>query len=110
VLGRARLAVAWNHGPWPIDEICDSATASRVTQAIIDVAHSDGLEIVAEGVEHPEQLAHLRELACPIIQGWLYSKALHPREFVRYATAGLSSGAWSAEPVSALPEPTTTTR
>ncbi|HEY5390322.1 MAG TPA: EAL domain-containing protein, partial [Solirubrobacteraceae bacterium] len=80
-----------------IDEICDSATASRVTQAIIDVAHSDGLDIVAEGVEHPEQLAHLRELSCPIIQGWLYSKALLPGDFVRYATAGLSSGPWSAE-------------
>jgi len=93
-----------------IDEICESATASRVTQAIIDVAQGDGLDIVAEGVEHPEQLTHLRELSCPIIQGWLYSKALHPREFVRYATSGLSSGAWSAESAPALPEPTTTPR
>jgi diguanylate cyclase (GGDEF)-like protein/PAS domain S-box-containing protein len=93
-----------------IDDICESATASRVTQAIIDVARGDGLDIVAEGVEHPEQLAHLRELSCPIIQGWLYSKALLPRDFVRYATAGLSSSdEWSAEP-SALPRATTTPR
>jgi diguanylate cyclase (GGDEF)-like protein/PAS domain S-box-containing protein len=95
-----------------IDEICESATASRVTQAIIDVARSDGLDIVAEGVEHPEQLAHLRELSCPIIQGWLYSKALVPRDFVDYATAGLSSShEWSAEPAATvLPETTTTPR
>jgi diguanylate cyclase (GGDEF)-like protein/PAS domain S-box-containing protein len=94
-----------------IDEICESATASRVTQAIIDVARGDGLDIVAEGVEHPEQLDHLRELSCPIIQGWLYSKALIPREFVRYATAGLSSPEeWSAEPAPVLPEATTTPR
>ncbi|HTU30055.1 MAG TPA: EAL domain-containing protein [Solirubrobacteraceae bacterium] len=95
-----------------IDEICESATASRVTQAIIDVARGDGLDIVAEGVEHPEQLEHLRELSCPIIQGWLYSKALVPRDFVEYATAGLSSShEWSAEPATAvLPEATTTPR
>jgi diguanylate cyclase (GGDEF)-like protein/PAS domain S-box-containing protein len=92
-----------------IDEICESETASRVTQAIIDVARGDGLDIVAEGVEHPEQLDHLRELSCPIIQGWLYSKALVPLDFVRYATSGLSSDRWSAEPA-ALPEATTTPR
>jgi diguanylate cyclase (GGDEF)-like protein/PAS domain S-box-containing protein len=95
-----------------IDDICESATASRVTQAIIDVARGDGLDIVAEGVEHPEQLAHLRELSCPIIQGFLYSKALVPRDFVRYATSALSSShEWSAEPAAAaLPEATTTPR
>lgn len=94
-----------------IDEVCESATASRVTQAIIDVARSDGLDIVAEGVEHPEQLARLRELSCPIIQGWLYSKALVPDEFVRYATTGLSSAPeWSAQAAATLPEATTTPR
>jgi diguanylate cyclase (GGDEF)-like protein/PAS domain S-box-containing protein len=92
-----------------IDEICESETASRVTQAIIDVARSDGLDIVAEGVEHPEQLAHLRELSCPIIQGWLYSKALVCRDFVRYATAGLSSAPWPA-PTSFEQAATTTLR
>jgi diguanylate cyclase (GGDEF)-like protein/PAS domain S-box-containing protein len=90
-----------------IDEICESETASRVTQAIIDVARSDGLDIVAEGVEHPEQLDHLRELSCPIIQGWLYSKALVGDDFVRYATTGLSSSEWSAQTVPAAAATTT---
>jgi EAL domain-containing protein (putative c-di-GMP-specific phosphodiesterase class I) len=47
--------------------------ASIVT-AIIALGHSLDLEIVAEGVETPEQLAHLRRLGCDLVQGYLVGR------------------------------------
>lgn len=42
-----------------------------VVRAVIDLARALDLDIVAEGVEEPEQLAMLRTLGCDIAQGYL---------------------------------------
>ncbi len=34
------------------------------------------MTVTAEGVEHPDQAAILRDMGCPGAQGWLYSKAV----------------------------------
>lgn len=44
-------------------------------QMIVTLAHSLGMDVVAEGVETPEQLEKLRELGCNFVQGYLFS---HP--------------------------------
>lgn len=51
----------------------DDATISR---AIIAMAHSLGLKVVAEGVESEEQCEFLRHHMCDEIQGFFYSAAL----------------------------------
>jgi len=51
----------------------DSESASIVT-AIIAMAHSLGLRVVAEGVETEEQAEFLRNLGCEELQGFLYSE------------------------------------
>lgn len=53
----------------------DEDDASLV-KAIIAMAHSLGLSLVAEGVETPDQLDYLRHLNCDLIQGYLFSKPL----------------------------------
>lgn len=47
-----------------------------IVSAIIAMAHSLGIIVVAEGVETEEQLAFLREQGCDRIQGYLYGKPM----------------------------------
>jgi diguanylate cyclase (GGDEF)-like protein len=55
-----------------------------IVKAIIYIAHSIGLKVVAEGVETEEQLALLRELDCDEVQGYLISKPVHCEEVSKF--------------------------
>ncbi len=48
----------------------------QLVKSIINLAHSMGLEVVAEGVETPQELELLRQFACDQAQGYLISRAL----------------------------------
>lgn len=50
--------------------------ADSLCRAIINLAHTIDLEVVAEGVETNEQLAFLTHHGCHLIQGYLKSKPL----------------------------------
>lgn len=60
----------------------------KLVHAMINLAHNLNLEVVAEGVETPEQLALLRLFGCDQAQGYLISKPLPLRELVDYLTIG----------------------
>jgi diguanylate cyclase (GGDEF)-like protein len=45
-----------------------------IVRAIVLLAHSLGLNAIAEGVEHPGQRDRLRDLGCDGVQGFLFSK------------------------------------
>jgi EAL domain-containing protein (putative c-di-GMP-specific phosphodiesterase class I) len=53
---------------------------TAITQAIIAMAHSLGIKVIAEGVESREQLAFLREHRCDAVQGYFFSVALPEAE------------------------------
>ena len=52
----------------------------QITAAIIALARALDITVTAEGVEHTEQAALLRQLGCPGAQGWLYSRAVPPED------------------------------
>jgi diguanylate cyclase (GGDEF)-like protein/PAS domain S-box-containing protein len=49
-----------------------------ILKAILALARSLKLEVIAEGVETKEQLAKLRHLGCNLFQGFLFSKPVDP--------------------------------
>ncbi|MBM9548155.1 EAL domain-containing protein [Leptospira sp. 201903074] len=53
-----------------------------ICKAIINMAHSLGMEVIAEGVENVAQRDLLHDLGCHMIQGYLYSKPLPAEDFV----------------------------
>lgn len=59
-----------------IREITKNSDNAAIVKAIIQVAHTLKLEVVAEGVETKEQLNLLHTLHCDKIQGYLVSKPL----------------------------------
>lgn len=54
--------------------------SSAVVQAIIALARSLGIRVIAEGVETLRQMEVLHRLGCSTMQGFLFSKALPPQE------------------------------
>jgi diguanylate cyclase (GGDEF)-like protein len=54
----------------------DEAEAMAFTRAILELGHSLRLESIAEAVETPDQANRLRELHCPLAQGYHFSRPL----------------------------------
>jgi diguanylate cyclase (GGDEF)-like protein len=54
-----------------------------LTTAIIAMAHSLGITVVAEGIEDEQQLDLLRQRNCDLGQGYLFGRPVAAREFMR---------------------------
>jgi EAL domain-containing protein (putative c-di-GMP-specific phosphodiesterase class I) len=59
-----------------ISDLPDDADACAITSAVITLATSLGLEVVAEGVETEAQRAYLIDQGCSHAQGYLFAGAL----------------------------------
>jgi EAL domain-containing protein (putative c-di-GMP-specific phosphodiesterase class I) len=64
-----------------VDEMTRRPEDASIVRAIISLAHSLHLKVIAEGVETPEQLALLAQLGCDQYQGFHFSAALLPERF-----------------------------
>jgi EAL domain-containing protein (putative c-di-GMP-specific phosphodiesterase class I) len=56
-----------------VRDACDDAGARTIVKAIVSLGRDLNMQVVAEGVETPAQLALLRGLACERAQGYLFS-------------------------------------
>jgi diguanylate cyclase (GGDEF)-like protein/PAS domain S-box-containing protein len=56
---------------------------AAIAQAVIAIAHSLGIKVIAEGAETAKQLAFLRTHQCDGVQGYLFSKPVTARTMTR---------------------------
>jgi|SRR5689334_7964423 len=71
-----------------IKDLPGDAEDAAITKAIIAMAHSLKLTVVAEGVETTQQLAFLQAHSCDFIQGFLFSRPLPADEIPALVTGG----------------------
>jgi diguanylate cyclase (GGDEF)-like protein len=74
-----------------------------ITTAILAMAHSLGLAVVAEGVENERQLDFLRRAGCDVVQGYLLSKPLAPDEMTAFLLARAEADAVGAKSAGRVP-------
>ncbi|MFI1325157.1 EAL domain-containing protein [Streptomyces rochei] len=74
---------------------------AEIVRCTVDLAHSLGLLVVAEGVEDDETWERLRDLGCDAVQGWLVAAAMPPEETTAWLLARGARG-WQ-RPAAALP-------
>jgi diguanylate cyclase (GGDEF)-like protein len=67
-----------------IKDLTTHSDATSIVTAIISLAHSLRLKVVAEGVETKEQLETLRTLGCDQYQGFYRSAAVPPGEIEKF--------------------------
>jgi diguanylate cyclase (GGDEF)-like protein/PAS domain S-box-containing protein len=64
-----------------VREVVTNPEDAAIVRAVISMAHTLRLVVVAEGVENEEQLAFLRQHRCDEMQGYLFSPPVAPEEF-----------------------------
>ncbi|MCV2395106.1 bifunctional diguanylate cyclase/phosphodiesterase [Actinotalea sp. M2MS4P-6] len=84
-----------------ISTIGQDAGAAAIVRSTVDLAHSLGLQIVAEGVEDATAAALLQDFGCDTAQGFLFATALTPSALTVWLDARLD------EATDALPRPRT---
>jgi len=69
-----------------VSAVGDRGENSAIVRTIVNLARNLELDVIAEGVETPEQLAILRALDCELVQGYLFAAPMTP-EAARAAIA-----------------------
>ncbi len=67
-----------------IQDVCTNRDDAAITTAIIAMAHSLQLTVIAEGVENNEQLAFLQQKGCEICQGYFFSPPIPIPEMTQF--------------------------
>jgi len=73
-----------------IRDVATNRDDASVVRAMISMGRSMELKVVAEGVETREQLECLRRYGCPEWQGYYFSHAVEPEEFIRGLPGGVT--------------------
>ena len=67
-----------------VTEITGSARGGSIAQMVVQLGRNLGLSVIAEGVEDERQAQILRQMGCPLAQGFLYSRPLSPEDLLAW--------------------------
>jgi len=71
-----------------VSTMSEKVDSSAIVEAIITLGMTLGMQVVAEGVETPEQFKRLRAMNCPAAQGFWFCKPLHQDAVNDYLRSG----------------------
>lgn len=78
-----------------IDNIGTDHSSQTIVDTLVELGHQLGLGIIAEGVERPDQVEHLKAVGVSLAQGYIYSPPIPAaafREFTLKSLAAAKSG------------------
>lgn len=67
-----------------VTHILDNGRDHDIVKAIVDLAHTFAMKVVAEGVENAETAEPLKALGCDLLQGYHFGRPMPPRQFLAY--------------------------
>jgi EAL domain-containing protein (putative c-di-GMP-specific phosphodiesterase class I) len=70
-----------------VRDIANDASDAAIVAAIISLAHSLGLSVVAEGVEQQDQLVYLASCGCDTVQGYMVSPPMRAEALENFLRA-----------------------
>jgi EAL domain-containing protein (putative c-di-GMP-specific phosphodiesterase class I) len=79
-----------------IERVCEPNGTSALVEAILSLAHSLGLEVVAEGVERKQQAECLAEMKCDVMQGFFFAPPQRAGEIPALIRLGHAPRMWRA--------------
>jgi diguanylate cyclase (GGDEF)-like protein/PAS domain S-box-containing protein len=76
-----------------VQQMSEDEEIASIVAAVVNLARSISIQVVAEGVETPAQLDLLKIMGCHFAQGHLFGKAVEEEEVVRLLTAAAAAAA-----------------
>ena len=81
-----------------------SPVTSGLASAVLGLGETFDLEVVAEGIEYPEQSATLRDLGCETGQGFYFARPMEPPALLSYLTSAPAISTAAVPAAGAEPE------
>ncbi|MCK5664274.1 MAG: EAL domain-containing protein [Thiotrichaceae bacterium] len=66
-----------------VDDMMNDEKTLLLISSMVEMGHNLGHDIIAEGVETPEQFDILKQINCETVQGYLFSKPVSANEITR---------------------------
>ncbi|MGH9103983.1 MAG: EAL domain-containing protein [Acidimicrobiales bacterium] len=66
-----------------VDGLGERSSDRAIVEALRTMAQVLGIQLLAEGVERPEQAEVLRQMGCPLAQGYFFARPAGPEELTR---------------------------
>ncbi len=64
-----------------IRDVVSNPSDKAIVEAVVNLAHSLRMDVVAEGVETAEQLEYVRSTGCDAVQGFYYGRPMEAAQF-----------------------------